>query len=134
MSNSKGPDVDHLAALFKALAHPNRLRIYLRLLACSKPEAGGPPGSAVCRCVGELGRDLGIVPSTVSHHIRELNLAGLIRLERMGKNVACWLQAGALERLSSFLAAASASGCSCAAAQAGARGRSRAIPAGKGRS
>jgi len=43
------------------------------------------------QCVGELGKGLEIDPSTVSHHIRELRQSGLIRMERRGKNMLCWV-------------------------------------------
>jgi SAM-dependent methyltransferase len=42
-------------------------------------------------CVGELGQDLGIVGSTISHHIKELRRAGLIRRERQGQKIVCWI-------------------------------------------
>jgi DNA-binding transcriptional ArsR family regulator len=41
--------------------------------------------------VSDLGKGLEIDPSTVSHHIRELRQAGLIRMERRGKNMLCWV-------------------------------------------
>ena len=43
------------------------------------------------RCVGERGQDLEIDPSTVSHHLKELRRSGLIRMERRGKNIICWV-------------------------------------------
>ncbi|WP_396266326.1 ArsR/SmtB family transcription factor [Halobacillus amylolyticus] len=39
--------------------------------------------------VGELGERLNIVPSTVLHHLKELRQAGLIRMDRKGKNIEC---------------------------------------------
>jgi len=52
--------------------------------------------------VGELGKDLGIVPSTVSHHIKELHRSGLIRVERKGQNVECWVSPEAVNELAAF--------------------------------
>ena len=78
-----------MSSVFKALSNPHRLRIFLRLLenwpesCCSKDDSG------VCECIGEVSKDLGIVPSTVSHHIKELERAGLIDLERDGQRVRC---------------------------------------------
>ena len=46
---------------------------------------------ALRQCVGDLGRGLDIDPSTVSHHIRELRQAGLIRMEKRGKNIMFWV-------------------------------------------
>jgi DNA-binding transcriptional ArsR family regulator len=90
MSNFPTNEVHYLAEVFKALANPNRLHIFMRLVSCC------PPGTtcsseAAMRCAGELGRDLEIDPSTVSHHLKELRRAGLIRVERRGKNILCWV-------------------------------------------
>ena len=53
-------------------------------------------------CVGDLGRDLGIGASTVSHHIKELYQAGLIQTERRGQHVECWIVPETLEMLAEF--------------------------------
>ena len=100
--------------MFKALSNPNRLRIFQRLVTCCQPgELRGidarMPGrefeseaSEGCACVGELGRDLGIVASTISHHIKELRQAGLIRVERNGKNVECSVDQETVKALKGF--------------------------------
>jgi ArsR family transcriptional regulator len=54
------------------------------------------------RCVGELGRDLSIAPSTVSHHLKELRTAGLIHMERRGQSIECWVEPDTLGTLSEF--------------------------------
>jgi ArsR family transcriptional regulator len=46
---------------------------------------------ALRQCVSELGKGLEIDLSTVSHHVRELRQSGLIRVERRGKNMLCWV-------------------------------------------
>lgn len=53
-------------------------------------------------CVGDLGDGLGLAPSTISHHLKELRRAGLIRMERAGRHVECWADPEALARLSEF--------------------------------
>ena len=54
------------------------------------------------QCVGELGDDLAIAPSTLSHHLKELNRAGLIRMDRSGKQVICWVEAKTLQVLAEY--------------------------------
>ena len=54
-------------------------------------------------CAGEIGKDLGIAPSTVSHHLKELRVARLIRMERRGKMVQCQVDLQTLGELSNVL-------------------------------
>ena len=66
---------EELAAAFKVLADPARLRL-LSLIASA-------PAGEVCGCdlVGPLGRS----QPTVSHHLSTLAEAGLVRREKRGK-------------------------------------------------
>ncbi len=98
-----------MAAMFKALSNPHRLEIFVKLASAGGDTAcctvkgekleliNGP-----CACVGDLGKGLGLAPSTVSHHIKELRLAGLITLERQGQNIFCHVEPETLRELSEF--------------------------------
>ncbi len=103
MSNYRNGQTQRFAEMFKALSNPNRLRIFLRLVSCCAPGTTCSTDAGMRECVGELGKDLGIVPSTVSHHIKELSRAGLIRMERRGQNVECWADPETLNALATFL-------------------------------
>lgn len=103
MSNHQNKDPQHFASIFKALSNPHRLAIFLRLVRCCEPGTTCAVDEATCVCVGDLGRDLGISPSTVSHHIKELRLAGLIQMERRGQTVQCSVSPQALRDLALFL-------------------------------
>jgi ArsR family transcriptional regulator len=65
------------AQALSALGHEVRLRLY-RLLV-----RAGHDGLNV----GEIGRQLGLPPSTLAHHITALARAGLIVQERRGREV-----------------------------------------------
>jgi len=84
-------DIQGFSEIFRALSNPNRLRIFLRLVSCCPPGTKCGADTALKQCVSELGKGLEIDPSTVSHHIRELRQSGLIRMERRGKNILCWV-------------------------------------------
>src|SRR5437764_15264810 len=83
------------AAMFKALGDPTRLRIFEFLRACCCPvavdESGavmpvvGPTAGEVCCHITGAER----ITSTISHHLKELRLAGLITVERRGKHMLC---------------------------------------------
>ena len=100
-------DIGRLAAAFKALGSPHRLRLLVRLVSCCAPgTVCSGPEEEVRRCVGDLSGDLDLAPSTISHHLKELRQAGLVRMERRGKNVDCWVDGEALQNLSAFFGAA----------------------------
>lgn len=89
-----------LARAFKALAHPNRLAIYLTLLA--HHEAALPS----CRLSALIDK-LDIRAPTVSHHTRELVNAGLIRVTRDGKYLQCQLDDTMRRQLACFFSTVS---------------------------
>lgn len=97
-----------ITAGFKALSDPSRLHIVEFLSRCCCGRAAiredggveGPTAGEVCCHVTGADR----ITSTVSHHLHELEAAGLVRLERRGKATVCTLEPTALEELSRHLA------------------------------
>ena len=103
MSKHQEKEIDQFSEIFKALSNANRLRIFLRLVdCCGAGTVHTLDEEAGKAYVGELAQDLDIVPSTVSHHIKELREAGLIRMERKGQNVECWIDQAVLGDLEHF--------------------------------
>jgi ArsR family transcriptional regulator len=106
MSNNRDDNIEKFAEMFKALSNPNRLRIFLRLISCCSPKVvtdiSSTPEPENCACVGELGPDLGIVASTLSHHIKEPRQAGLIRMEPRGQKMECWIDTETIAALQAF--------------------------------
>jgi ArsR family transcriptional regulator len=70
----KRDDAEALAAAFKAIADPGRLRL-LSFIA-------GQPGAEACVC--HLVEPLGLAQPTVSHHLKVLTDAGVLARERRG--------------------------------------------------
>jgi ArsR family transcriptional regulator len=101
MSNSRDTEIERFADIFKALSNPHRLIIFMRL-ACCPPEGPCGTDAEIEECVGKVGKDLGLAPSTVSHHIKELRRAGLINMKRRGQNVVCCAVPEALDTLAKF--------------------------------
>lgn len=87
-----------LAAVFRALADPNRLAIY-RLIR--DREQGSV--AELERSISALAREFDLSLSTVSHHVKELRQAGLIRCVKRGQTVYCEPDPAALEAIDLFL-------------------------------
>jgi ArsR family transcriptional regulator len=66
-------DAVRMAAMFKALSDPVRLRLFSKV-------ASHPGGEA---CVCDIA-DVGVSQPTVSHHLKKLREAGLLASERRG--------------------------------------------------
>jgi ArsR family transcriptional regulator len=82
------------AAILKALADPRRFELLERIA-----KAGCPLACTQARAV------LPISAATLSHHIKELETAGLIEIRREGKFHYLSLRPGVLEALATQLAA-----------------------------
>lgn len=105
------PENDPLdaAAMFKALGDPTRLHIFNFLRACCcpvaveetgdvRPVVGPTVGEVCCHVTGAEQ-----INSTISHHLKELRLAGLITVERRGKNMICGVNREAVAALAAYL-------------------------------
>jgi ArsR family transcriptional regulator len=75
-------------AILKAIADPRRFELLERIAKARCPMGCTQVGSA-----------LAISPATISHHIKELEAAGLIQVERQGKFHLLSLRPGVIESL-----------------------------------
>ena len=92
----RAPDPDrtvHYADMFAALGAEPRLRILRALLAAH------PDGMVV----GEIQNELGIAPSTLSHHLDKLKNEDLIAVKRESTFLRYTANTAALEELLGFL-------------------------------
>jgi len=103
MSNYRN-NIKRDAERFKALSNPNRLALFQRMTQCCAPGTVCDIEQATQLSVGQLGEGLNIAPSTLSHHLKELNRAGLVQMERRGKQVVCWVEATTLQDLAALFA------------------------------
>jgi len=87
------PQAAELAAMFKALSDPVRLRL-LSLVASH-------PGGQACVC--EISQTFDVSQPTISHHLKMLRSTGLLDCERRGTWVYYWVIPSALQQLSSVL-------------------------------
>ena len=99
MSNSNNIEPEQLIDIFKALANSHRLKIFNILTVCCKPGEHCNSDEVFSCCVGDLDSQLDIAASTLSHHLKELNRAGLIDMRREGKQVFCSINTERLAQL-----------------------------------
>jgi ArsR family transcriptional regulator len=112
MSENRSRDIDK-ALMFKALGEPTRLRIFDFLRSCCCPvavEDSGDVRPVVGPTVGEVccqitGADR--INSTISEHLKELREAGLITVERRGRNMVCGVNRDVVSALAAYLTEAS---------------------------
>jgi len=86
-------DVARFADMLAALGAETRLRI-VRLLLQAHPEG---------LIVGEIGGELGVSPSTLSHHLEKLKHEGLVSAKRESTYQRYRANTGALQEILSFL-------------------------------
>jgi len=98
-----------VVTMFRALGDPTRLHIFEFLRACCCPVAidtvgdvrpivGATAGEVCCHITGETQ-----INSKISHHLKELRLAGLIQMEKHGRHMACRVNERAIEALAAYI-------------------------------
>ena len=99
---------ERLAEMFKALGDPTRLQIVGYLLCCpefsimddgggGRTEIGASIGDVCCRIEGTQK-----VTSRISHHVKELRIAGVIDVERRGRFMVCKINEDAARAIGAF--------------------------------
>ena len=73
------PELVLAASRFAALGSEQRLTVLITLVRA------GPDGLSI----GELGARTGVTGSTLTHHVKSLAQAGLVRQERKGRSIIC---------------------------------------------
>ena len=102
MSNNETKDAQRLANIFNALSNPNRLRIVMDHMAESRREERWDSIAEVRTTMRDVGAALGLAPSTVSHHIKELRQAGLLEIKRDGQRMICRINDETIAELAEF--------------------------------
>jgi ArsR family transcriptional regulator, arsenate/arsenite/antimonite-responsive transcriptional repressor len=92
--------VSNLAKIFKALSSEQRLKIFEMLYEMGKTDTCCNPVekgfSKACALIH-------ISPSTISHHFKELENAGLISFTRNGQSISWTVNEEALKMIREFL-------------------------------
>lgn len=97
-----------LSRAFRALGHPHRLTIVRALLGraiacCSGDRVDDCVRDPASCTVGDLTELVDIAPSTLSHHLKELDDAGVIERARQGRHLYCRVNEARLDELIDIL-------------------------------
>ena len=96
-------DESNAATKLAALGHEARLKVF-RLLVRAGPEGLN---------IGEIGRLLGLAPSTLAHHLGALVAAGLVAQEKRGRETINRAQFPAMRALLGYVEAECCAGVAC---------------------
>jgi DNA-binding transcriptional ArsR family regulator len=89
-----------LADIFKALADPTRLAIFELVRTCSD---SGCSEQDAADSLSKIAARFDLSLSTVSHHVKELRRAGLIRCQKRGQTLYCRPDPDVMNELDRFV-------------------------------
>lgn len=96
-----------LVKIFKALSSEQRLNIFRMLYQWYAAENGTEIQSSCCngidRCFTKTCCSIDLSRSTISHHFKELQNAGLISYTRSGQSFVCKINMDAVQAVRDFL-------------------------------
>jgi len=93
MARESKLEARRFALISKALADPKRFEMLQRIAGCDN--------APTCSCIRDW---LKLAPATISHHLKELEEAGLVSIERDGKFARITLRRDVLKGYSDRLA------------------------------
>jgi len=98
-----------LSKAFKALSNEKRLEIFQKIYCWGKSDLHEHDGSPCCcapveRSFSKVAECTDLSRSTISHHMKELENAGLILCRKEGQSHFCKVNSELLEEIRSFLA------------------------------
>jgi len=77
-------DMERMSTAFKALSNETRLAVFENIRLCQEQAMLNKDNQpSVCNVASNINISL----STISHHIKELRNAGLVRCERQGQTI-----------------------------------------------
>jgi len=91
--------------VFKALSDPHRVEILEKLYTekCQCIDNYPSEKQESQRCVKSLSLLVGISIPTISHHLKELRDAGLIKMTKQGRHIVCHINYEKIKQINLFL-------------------------------
>ena len=98
-----------LAKIFKALSSEQRLKLFKEIYAAFQEAERAEKAPGKCFCAGiekaftHACKHSALARSTISHHFKELQNAGLIHCERKGQAMLCKVNEKIVDHIRNFL-------------------------------
>jgi ArsR family transcriptional regulator len=96
----------NITKIFKALSNDQRLKLFKMIYDCqieNRSNKGSSCPGGVEKAFTRACSHLSIARSTVSHHMKELENAGLISMKRNGQSFTCEINMDAVKVIRQFL-------------------------------
>ena len=96
----------NITKIFKALSNEQRLRLFEMIYDCQvgkRADKSAPCTQGVDKAFTKACSHLSVARSTVSHHMKELENAGLISMTRKGQSFTCEINMDAVKAIKQFL-------------------------------
>ena len=96
----------NITKIFKALSNEQRLKLFKMIYDCQVEKLSNKDSTCVKgvdKAFTKACNYLSIARSTVSHHMKELENAGLISTTRKGQSFTCEINMGAVKAIQQFL-------------------------------
>ena len=96
----------NIAKIFKALSNDQRLKLFKMIYDCQmegRSNKGSSCPTGVDKAFTRACSHLSVARSTVSHHMKELENAGLISMTRTGQSFTCEINMDAIKAVRQFL-------------------------------
>ncbi len=94
-------EIERRESKYLRFSNPQFLKLFLHLTSCWAPRTYQTLEDGTKTCIWELTEEVDILPG-LSHHIRELPKTGLVRIERQGKQIQCWMEPEVVQDLAEF--------------------------------
>ncbi len=96
----------NITKIFRALSNEQRLKLFKMIYDCQVEKGSNKSsscGAGVDKAFTKACDHLSVARSTVSHHMKELENAGLISMTRKGQSFTCEINMDAVKAIHKFL-------------------------------
>ncbi len=95
-------EIERRESKYLRFSNPQFVKLFLHLTNCWAPRTCQTLEDGTKTCVWELTKEVEVLPG-LSQHIRDLRKTGLLRIERQGRQIQCWMEPEVVRDLAEVL-------------------------------